>query len=58
MAVVRSSFGGVAVLLAGLGVHVVSVERLRQVPSVNDLRVLQASAGYGERLVFIGAGLL
>lgn len=49
---------GVALLLAGLGVHVVSVERLRQAPSVNDLRVLLASAKYGERLVFIGAGLL
>ncbi len=49
---------GVAVLLAGLGVHVVSVERLRQAPRVAELRVLLASAKYGERMVFIGAGLL
>ena len=49
---------GVALLLAGLGVHVVSVERLRSAPRVADMRVLLASAKYGERLVFIGAGLL
>jgi len=49
---------GVALLLAGLGVHVVSVERLRSAPKVADMRVLLASAKYGERLVFIGAGLL
>jgi hypothetical protein len=49
---------GVAVLLAGLGVHVVSVDRLRQARTVNALRVLLGAAKYGERMVFIGAGLL
>jgi hypothetical protein len=49
---------GVAVLLAGLGVHVVSVERLRHAARVAELRVLLATAKYGERMVFIGGGLL
>ena len=49
---------GVAVLLAGLGVHVVSVDRLRQAQTVTELRVLLGAAKYGERMVFIGAGLL
>lgn len=49
---------GVAVLLAGLGVHVVSVDRLRQARTVTELRVLLAAAKYGERMAFIGAGLL
>jgi hypothetical protein len=49
---------GVAVLLAGSGVRVVSVERLRHASRVTELRVLAAAAKYGERMVFIGAGLL
>jgi hypothetical protein len=49
---------GLAFLLAGLGVHVVSVERLRSTPRVTDMQVLLASAKNGERLVFIGAGVL
>jgi uncharacterized membrane protein len=49
---------GVAVLLAGLGVHVINVERLRQARTVLELRVLLATAKYGERMVLIGAALL
>jgi len=49
---------GVAVLLAGLGIHVVGVERLRQAPTVTELRLLLAAVDRGERMVFIGAVLL
>ena len=49
---------GVALLLAGLGIHVVSVERLRQARTATELRLLVASADHGERMVFIGAALL
>lgn len=49
---------GVAVLLAGLGVHVISVEQLRQARTVPELRVLLTTAKYGERMVLIGAALL
>lgn len=49
---------GVAVLLAGVGIHVVGVERLRQAPTVTELRLLLAAVDRGERMVFIGAVLL
>ncbi len=49
---------GVAVMLSGLGVHVVSVERLRQVRTVTELRMLLAAARYGERMVLGGSVLL
>lgn len=49
---------GVAVLLAGVGIHVVSVERLRQARTVTELGLLVAAAHRGERIVFSGATLL
>ncbi|MGH2577545.1 MAG: hypothetical protein ACRDG9_07330 [Actinomycetota bacterium] len=49
---------GVGVLLAGLGVHVINVGRLRQARTVPELRVLLATAKYGEWMVLIGAALL
>lgn len=49
---------GVAVLLAGVGVHVVSVERLRQARTVMELGLLVAAADRGKRIVFSGAVLL
>ena len=49
---------GVAVMLAGLGVHMVSVERLRQVRMVSELRMLLATAKYGERMALGGSALL
>ena len=49
---------GVAVLLGGVGIHVVSVERLRQARTVTELGLLVAAAHRGERIVFSGAALL
>jgi hypothetical protein len=49
---------GVAVLLAGVGIYVVSVERLRQAGTVTELGLLVAAAGRGERIAFIGAAPL
>lgn len=49
---------GVAVLLAGVGIYVVSVERLRQAPTVTELGLLVAAADRGERIAFIGAAPL
>lgn len=46
---------GVGVLLAGLGLRAVSVERLRRSGLPTELRVLLATAKVGERLVFAGA---
>jgi hypothetical protein len=49
---------GVAVMLSGLGVHMVSVERLRQVRTVTELRMLLGAARYGERMALGGSFLL
>ena len=49
---------GVAIMLSGLGVHIVSVERLRQVRTVTELRMLLGAAKYGERMVLSGSVLL
>ena len=49
---------GVAVMLSGLGVHMVSVERLRHARMVSELRMLLAAAKYGERMVLGGSALL
>ena len=49
---------GVAIMLSGLGVHIVSVERLRQVRTVTELRMLLAAAKYGEWMVLGGSALL
>jgi hypothetical protein len=49
---------GVAVMLAGLGVHMVSVERLRQARTVTELRMLLGAAKYGERMVLGGSAVL
>ena len=49
---------GVAVLLAGVGIYVLSVERLRQARTVTELRLLVAAARRGERIAFIGAAPL
>ena len=49
---------GVAVMLAGLGVHMVSVERLGQARTVTELRLLLGAAKYGERMAVGGAAVL
>jgi hypothetical protein len=49
---------GVAVMLAGLGVHMVSVEGLRQARTATELRMLLGAAKYGERMTLGGAVVL
>jgi hypothetical protein len=49
---------GVGVLCAGLGLHAVSVERLRRSESLEELRMLLGTARVGERTVLAGAVLL
>lgn len=49
---------GVAVMLSGLGVHMVSVERFRHVRTMTELRMLLAAATYGERMVLGGSAVL
>jgi uncharacterized membrane protein len=49
---------GVALLLAGLGAHTVSVERLRHATRHAEVAVLVSTAEFGGRLVLIGGPLL
>lgn len=49
---------GVAILLAGLGAHTVSVERLRHAETTAELGALMSTCQLGSRLVMIGGPLL
>ena len=49
---------GVALFLAGLGVHIVSVDRLRHAENLSDFATLLAIAERGGRLVLVGAAVL
>jgi hypothetical protein len=49
---------GVALLLAGLGAHIVSVERLRRAETTSEVSALMSTAELGGRLVLVGGPLL
>lgn len=49
---------GVGLLLAGLGAHTVSVERLRHVRSTSESAALMETAELGRRLILVGGPLL
>lgn len=49
---------GVALALAGLGAHTVSVERLRRSETTRELDALMSTSELGTRLVLIGGPLL
>jgi hypothetical protein len=49
---------GVGLLLAGLGAHAVSVERLRRSETTRELAALMSTSELGTKLVLIGGPLL
>ena len=49
---------GVGLLLAGLGAHTVSVERLRRSETTRELAALMSTSELGTKLVLIGGPLL
>jgi hypothetical protein len=49
---------GVGLLLAGLGAHIVSVERLRRAETTRELAALMSTSELGSKLVLVGGPVL